>query len=199
MTMPMHDQDPSAYLASSLSSLRSARSQGSWIAKAYKSAAQLYLTRRLAEALRCIEPVVEADRSLSNDGGGGGGGMRLSGYSNITGNGFGSAYNGSENGSQIDGDGIEGKYGAGGRDGRVSAAPIAAASRNTRVKVWSFFLTLLNAIIELGPEEGKLVFGSSKWRSLAAKARDGGIWEEVVTLGYGGVEGDVDGEVVVNL
>lgn len=79
------------------------------------------------------------------------------------------------------------------------AAPIAQSSRGTRTKVWVFYLSLLNAIIDLGQEDGKLVFGSTKWRQLAAKAREGTIWEEVVRCGYGGVEGDVDPDVVVNL
>jgi len=79
------------------------------------------------------------------------------------------------------------------------AAPVAFASKTTRVKVWSFYLTLLNAIIELGPEEGKLVFGSTKWRELAAYARQGTVWDLVVRQGYQGNEGAVDGEVVVNL
>ncbi|KAL1303850.1 hypothetical protein AAFC00_000306 [Neodothiora populina] len=85
-----------------------------------------------------------------------------------------------------------------GADG-APLVPIATASTNTRVKVWSFYLTLLNAIIELGPEEGKLAFGSSRWRALAAKARDGTVWDEVVRLGYREDEGAVDGEVVVNM
>ena len=78
-------------------------------------------------------------------------------------------------------------------------APIATASKTTRVKVWVFYLTLLNSIIDLGPEEGKLVFGSTKWRELAAYARQGNIWDYVVRMGYQGNEGAVDGEVVVNL
>lgn len=77
--------------------------------------------------------------------------------------------------------------------------PIASVSRNSRIKIWSLYLTLLNAIIELGPEEGKSNFGSSVWRDIASKARDGTIWEEVVQVGYDGVEGNVDAEVVINL
>ncbi|KAK3702227.1 hypothetical protein LTR37_015059 [Vermiconidia calcicola] len=80
-----------------------------------------------------------------------------------------------------------------------AAAPIAQSSRTTRTKIWVFYLSLLNAIIDLGPEEGKLTFGSTLWRQIAAKVRDGSIWEEVVTRGYGGNEGDVDADVVVNL
>ena len=78
-------------------------------------------------------------------------------------------------------------------------APVAQSSKGTRTKVWVFYLSLLHAIIELGPDEGKLVFGATRWRQLAAKARDGTIWEEVVQRGYGGNEGEIDPEVVVNL
>lgn len=78
-------------------------------------------------------------------------------------------------------------------------APIAGASRTTRIKVWSLYLTILNAVVELGPEEGKQAFGSQEWRALVAKVREGAVWEEVVTNGYGGVEGDVDSDVVINL
>ena len=84
-------------------------------------------------------------------------------------------------------------------NGALEPAPIANASRSTRIKVWSLYLTLLNSIIELGPEVGKIEFGIDVWRDILGKARDGTIWEEVVQVGYGGVEGDVDAEVVSNL
>ncbi|KZF21530.1 hypothetical protein L228DRAFT_283682 [Xylona heveae TC161] len=77
--------------------------------------------------------------------------------------------------------------------------PIATASRGARVKVWSLYISIVNAIIELGPEDGKAVFGVKEWKTLSGKARDGSIWEEVVTNGYGGREGDVDADVVINL
>lgn len=54
-------------------------------------------------------------------------------------------------------------------------------------------------MLELDPDEGKQTFGSSEWRSLVSKVRDGEVWEEVVKNGYGGVEGDVDSDVVINL
>ena len=76
---------------------------------------------------------------------------------------------------------------------------IASATKGARIKVWNLFLTLLNSILELEPDERKSQFSSTEWRSLALKARDGSIWEEVVQAGYGGVEGDVDAEVVSNL
>lgn len=78
-------------------------------------------------------------------------------------------------------------------------APIARASPKSRIKVWSFYLTLLNAIAELGSEDGKKEFGGREWRNLVAKAQDGSVWDEVVNLGYGGVEGNVDADVVFNL
>lgn len=78
-------------------------------------------------------------------------------------------------------------------------APIARASRTTRIKVWSLYLTILNAVVELDPDEGKQAFGSKEWRGLVSKVRDGDVWEDVVRDGYGGVEGDVDSDVVINL
>lgn len=79
------------------------------------------------------------------------------------------------------------------------AAPVAQSSKGTRTKVWVFYLSLLHAIIDLDAEQGKNLFGSAKWRQLAAKAREGSVWDEIVRLGYGGNEGDVDPDVVVNL
>ena len=78
-------------------------------------------------------------------------------------------------------------------------APVATASQSQRIKVWSLYLTLINAIHELGAEEGKSVFGTKQWRQLTSKARDGSIWDEVVQKGYEGVEGSVDADVIINL
>ncbi|KAK0630781.1 hypothetical protein B0T17DRAFT_637246 [Bombardia bombarda] len=78
-------------------------------------------------------------------------------------------------------------------------APVARASRTTRIKVWSLYLTILNAILELDSDEGKDAFGTQEWRALCVKVRDGEVWEEVVRNGYHGVEGDVDADVVINL
>nr|CDP31995.1 Putative PEX26 peroxisomal biogenesis factor 26 [Podospora anserina S mat+] len=78
-------------------------------------------------------------------------------------------------------------------------APAAKASRSSRIKVWSLYLTILNAILELDSEEGKAAFGTAEWRALCHKVKDGEIWEEVVKNGYHGVEGDVDADVVINL
>lgn len=86
-------------------------------------------------------------------------------------------------------------------DGEESntTSPIASASKNTRVKVWNLYLALLNAIIELGPEDGKNLFGNQRWRSMVAKVRDGAVWDEVVHVGYWGIEGNVDADIVSNL
>jgi len=78
-------------------------------------------------------------------------------------------------------------------------APVARASRSTRIKVWTLYLTILNAILELDPDEGKDAFGGQEWRALCNKVRDGEVWEEVVRDGYHGLEGDVDSDVVINL
>lgn len=79
------------------------------------------------------------------------------------------------------------------------SAPVARASRTTRIKVWSLYLTILNAIVELDPDEGKDAFGTQEWRAICSKVREGEVWEEVVKNGYHGVEGDVDSDVVINL
>lgn len=152
-TMPSYTNDD--YLSNSLSSLSSSRHQSSQIAKTYRQAAQLFLTRRLPEALSTIEPVITPQQSSE-------------------------PYD-SENGPQ------------------PALAPIATASKTTRTKVWSFYLTFLNSVVELGPEEGKHAFGSTKWKALVTKARDGSVWEDIVRDGYGGNEGAVDADVVINL
>ena len=81
----------------------------------------------------------------------------------------------------------------------IAPAPVAGASRSLRVKVWNLYLALINAIIELGPEDGKATFSIRRWKGLLAKAQDGTIWEDIVQVGYGGVVGNVDAEVVVNM
>lgn len=136
----------------SLSSPSSQRRENAQISKTYKHASSLFLTRRLAEALSAIEPlitIIPTDGSSTED--------------------------------------------------EDAVAPIVNASRNLRVKVWSFYLTLLNSIIDLGPEDGKIAIGGQLWRSIRDKARDGSIWDEVVQVGYGGVEEKVDADVVINL
>src|ERR1700759_4415779 len=154
-TMPLiYDTEPA--LSSSVPSLSSSRSQASQIAKTYRQAANLFLTRRLPEALSTIEPIITPQTQEDDEQGHG--------------------------------------------DHQSNAlAPIALASRSSRIKVWVFWLTFLSAVVELGPEEGKHAFGTNKWKTLVSKARDGTVWEDIVQDGYGGVEGNVDAEVVVNL
>jgi len=77
--------------------------------------------------------------------------------------------------------------------------PIATASRGARVKTWSLYISILNEVVGMGSVDGRKILGSSRWIELVAKARDGGVWEEVVREGYGGVEGNVDADVVANL
>ena len=84
-------------------------------------------------------------------------------------------------------------------NGSFEPAPVARASRSSRIKVWSLYLTVLNAILDLDPDEGKDAFGTQEWRALCHKVREGEIWEEVVRNGYHGTEGDVDADVVINL
>jgi hypothetical protein len=142
-------------LSSSVPSLSSSRSQASQIAKTYRQAANLFLTRRLPEALSTIEPIITPQPHDEDFG------------------------NGDHQSTTL--------------------APIALASRSSRIKVWVFWLTFLSAVVELGPEEGKHAFGTNKWKMLVSKARDGTVWEDIIQYGYGGMEGNVDAEVVVNL
>lgn len=145
------DISQSQPLGSSIGSLSSSLPRGTnQISKAYTQASNLFLTRRLTEALSTLTPIVE--RPL----------VEVIGES-------------------------------------PDPAPIAIASRSSRIKIWCLYLTLLNAIIGLGPDEGKAAFGSNVWRDIASKARDGSIWEDVVQVGYNGIEGNVDAEVVINL
>jgi len=78
-------------------------------------------------------------------------------------------------------------------------APIAGASRRDRIKVWVLYLTMLNAIADLDAEDGKVAFGNKAWRDVVAKAQNSTIWDEVVSIGYGGVDGNVDADVVISL
>lgn len=78
-------------------------------------------------------------------------------------------------------------------------APIASASRALRVKVWSLYTSILNEAIELGADAGKKELGPKLFKKLAAKARDGSVWDDVVNSGYQGAEGNVDADVVANL
>lgn len=141
-------------LSSSISSLASSpstRQSPSNISKAYRQASQLFLTRRLPEALSTVLPLITPSTDSRDV------------------------------------------------NGHTEPAPVAKSSRSTRIKVWSLYLTILNAILELDPDEGKDAFGTQEWRMLCSKVRDGDVWEEVIQFGYHGAEGEVDSDVVINL
>lgn len=78
-------------------------------------------------------------------------------------------------------------------------APIATATTSQRIKIWSLYITLLNAIVDLGAEEGRRDFGQKEYRTIRDTVRDGELWEQVVRDGYRDREGSVDAEVVYNL
>lgn len=78
-------------------------------------------------------------------------------------------------------------------------APIASASTSQRIKTWSLYATLLNAIVELGDEEGKQDFGNKLYRDIVRNVQSGEVWEQVIRDGYLGREASVDAEVVYNL
>lgn len=78
-------------------------------------------------------------------------------------------------------------------------APIATAPSNLRIKIWSLYAALLNAIVDLSSDEGKKGFGQAQWRSIVSQVRDGSVWDFVVQNGYQGREGSVDADVVFQL
>lgn len=78
-------------------------------------------------------------------------------------------------------------------------APIASFPSTLRIKVWNLYITLLSAIVDLGPEDGKAEIGQKEWKNLASKVREGEVWEMIVKVGYRGREGSVDSDVVYNL
>jgi hypothetical protein len=131
----------------------SPRSPSAQIAKTYRQAVSLFVSRRFPEALSTIEPVITTVETQASDE----------------------------------------------APKQTIPAPIASASRGTRTKIWTFYLTFLHSVIQLGPEEGKHAFGGTRWKSMVARVRDGGIWEDIVQLGYDGVEANLDAEVVISL
>ena len=152
---PAEEAPTSAHLlGSSFGSLSSPRKVKSEILNTYREASELFVTRRLPEALLTIKPLItvaQPSEDIIHD------------------------------------------------EGASRNAPIASASRKHRIKVWVFYLTLLNAIAELDPGEAKTAFGSKEWKELVTKAQDGSIWDEVISIGYQGIVGDVDADVVASL
>ncbi|KAF3483345.1 peroxin 26 [Arthroderma uncinatum] len=78
-------------------------------------------------------------------------------------------------------------------------APITTASSNLKIKIWNLYITILSAVVDLGPEEGRAQFGQKEWKAIATKVREGEVWETVVSMGYRGREGSVDADIVYNL
>lgn len=78
-------------------------------------------------------------------------------------------------------------------------ARMAEASKSLRIKIWCLYLTLLQAIIIRDMEDRDHIGGHREFRSFYAKIQDGHIWDEVVSVGYDGVEERVDIEVVISL
>ncbi|KAL1995118.1 hypothetical protein VTN49DRAFT_1305 [Thermomyces lanuginosus] len=151
--------DDGSHLSSSQltsSSSSSSLSNAKLCSQTYKSASQLFLTRRLQEALAVLTPIitvptVQDDVSLNES------------------------------------------------DDKTALAPIVTASSTVRIKVWNLYITLLSNIVSLDPDEGKREFGQKEWKALVSKVRDGSVWEEIVQIGYRGLEGSVDADVVFNL
>ncbi|KAL4903273.1 hypothetical protein BDW74DRAFT_53873 [Aspergillus multicolor] len=138
--------------ASGMSASTSALSPSKLCSRTYKKASQLFLTRRLQEALVSLEPVITA-KSGNDD-------------------------------QEVN---------------STSLSPIATVPPTWRIKIWNLYITLLSAIIDLGPEEGKKTIGRKEWKDISTQVRDGSIWEKVVQIGYRGREGSIDAEVVYNL
>ncbi|KAK2794901.1 hypothetical protein FQN50_009825 [Emmonsiellopsis sp. PD_5] len=84
-------------------------------------------------------------------------------------------------------------------DQQGDLAPIATASSNLRIKVWNLYISILNAIVELGAEEGRKQFGHKEWKALASKVRDGQLWDTISQVGYQGRDGSIDADVVYNI
>ncbi|KAL3473973.1 hypothetical protein BJX99DRAFT_187447 [Aspergillus californicus] len=141
--------DASSYMSASTPSL----SPSKLCSKTYKKASQLFLTRRLQEALIALAPVIST-KSGNDD-------------------------------NEV--------------NGADPVPPIATVPATWRIKVWNLYITLLSAIIDLGPEEGRNTIGQKEWKTISTQVRDGSIWEKVAQIGYQGREGSIDAEVVYNI
>lgn len=84
-------------------------------------------------------------------------------------------------------------------DDEPISAPIARATTSQRIKIWSLYAALLNAIVDLGAEAGKQEFGQKLYREIVRIVQTGDVWEQVVQDGYRGREGSLDAEVVYNV
>jgi sodium/bile acid cotransporter 7 len=70
MSTAAHSLSNSEYLSSSQSSLGPSKKASSEISKTYKEASQLFLTRRLSEALSVLQPVITPPTQTNSDANG---------------------------------------------------------------------------------------------------------------------------------
>lgn len=158
-TTSLTESTPQSPLIDSASLIFSSK-PGVRVTRAYKSANQLFLTRRIREALEILLPLVVPSTDL------------------------------------------EATFPLVEEDANShhnSLAPVSGVSKTARVRVWSLYISILNEVVEMGPDFGKETFGAARWKYLVALARTGSIWEDIVRNGYGGSEGNVDPDVVANL
>lgn len=155
----LHSSLPQSQLmSSSISSLSSNSTSNSKLcSQTYKAASQLFLTRRLQEALLILEPIITIPGPQDDD--------QVTTSEEVP----------------------------------EALAPIATATSTVRIKTWNLYITLLSNIIDLGPEEGKKNFGQKEWKTISNKVKEGEIWNDIVRIGYRGLEGSVDADVVFNL
>lgn len=78
-------------------------------------------------------------------------------------------------------------------------SPIATAKSSLRIKVWTLYFKLVDALIVSGPNECVAEFGRDKWRQITSRVLDSTIWKQVLQDGYGGILANVDAGVVGDL
>lgn len=76
---------------------------------------------------------------------------------------------------------------------------VASAPPRLRIKIWSLYITVLDAILKLGPEKGRDLLGDDRWGRITSKVTDGEIWDDVVKRGYHGHLDAVDADVILNV
>ena len=79
-------------------------------------------------------------------------------------------------------------------------APVANLKTDTRrIKIWVLYISILNAIVDLGEHEGAQKLGEARYQEIARQVRSGGVWDKVKRDGYHGELSAVDPEVAFNL
>ena len=82
--------------------------------------------------------------------------------------------------------------------GVAEFAPVAGAPRKLRIKMWSLFISCLDALARI-EEAGVQVARPTNHRDLVTKVHNGTIWDVVVQHGYRGQKDCVDAEVIISL